>query len=119
MLIATTCDELRPLALSADAASGVASIAFRSDCISSSLASGSRRHDLAQRIVTPMGRDPEGLGVKPRAGSGGAGCAKSANELANAHALVSKIAVLETGMSRSMLKLGERALRDMEVTRPF
>jgi hypothetical protein len=34
--------------------------------------------------------------VKPRAGSGEAGCAKSANELANAHALVSKIAVLET-----------------------
>ncbi len=31
MLIATTCDELRPLALSADAASGVASIDFRSD----------------------------------------------------------------------------------------
>ena len=24
-----------------------------------------------------------------------------------------------TGMSRSMLKLGERALRDMEITRPF
>src|ERR1700680_4962464 len=37
MLIATTCAELRPLALSADAASGVASIDFRSDCISSSL----------------------------------------------------------------------------------
>src|SRR5258708_2905808 len=35
MLIATTCDELRPLALSADAAAGVASIDFRSDCISS------------------------------------------------------------------------------------
>ncbi len=31
MLIATTCDELKPLALSADAASGVASIDFRSD----------------------------------------------------------------------------------------
>src|SRR5260370_41443752 len=26
---------------------------------------------------------------------------------------------LKMGMSRSMLKLGERALRDMEVTRPF
>src|SRR5258706_5244256 len=37
MLIATTCNELRPLALSADAADGVASIDFRSDCISSSL----------------------------------------------------------------------------------
>jgi hypothetical protein len=34
MLIATTRDELRPLALSADAASGVASIEFRSDCTS-------------------------------------------------------------------------------------
>src|SRR5258708_5375375 len=37
MLKATTCDELSPLALSADATSGVASIDFRSDCISSSL----------------------------------------------------------------------------------
>jgi hypothetical protein len=37
MLIATTCAELRPLALSADAAAGVASMDFRSDCISSSL----------------------------------------------------------------------------------
>jgi hypothetical protein len=37
MLIATTCDELRPLALSAAAASGVASIDLRSDCMSSSL----------------------------------------------------------------------------------
>src|SRR5258708_27847691 len=32
--IATTCDELRPLALSADAASGDESISSRSDCIS-------------------------------------------------------------------------------------
>jgi uncharacterized protein (DUF849 family) len=31
MLIATTCDELRPLAFSAAAASGVASMDFRSD----------------------------------------------------------------------------------------
>src|SRR4029077_16421992 len=37
MLIATTWAELRPLALSADAAAGVASMDFRSDCISSSL----------------------------------------------------------------------------------
>src|SRR5258707_3452300 len=37
MPIATTCNELRPLALSADAASGVASIVLRSDCKSSSL----------------------------------------------------------------------------------
>src|SRR3979409_1768443 len=37
MLIATTCDELRPLALSADAASGNASMDFRSDCNFSSL----------------------------------------------------------------------------------
>src|ERR1700684_2465890 len=35
MLMATTCDELRPWALSADAASGVASMDFRSDCMSS------------------------------------------------------------------------------------
>src|SRR3984957_10378527 len=35
MLIATTCDELRPLALSADVAAGVASIDCRSDCKSS------------------------------------------------------------------------------------
>jgi hypothetical protein len=37
MLMATTCDELKPFALSADAASGVASMDFRSDCKSSSL----------------------------------------------------------------------------------
>src|SRR5258708_38404957 len=38
ILKATTCDELRPLALSADATSGVASRDFRRDCLSSSLA---------------------------------------------------------------------------------
>src|SRR6266404_2921124 len=37
MLKATTCDELRPLALSTDATSGAASIDFRRDCLSSSL----------------------------------------------------------------------------------
>src|SRR5467141_2934677 len=37
MLKATTCDGLRPLALSADATSGVASIDFRRDCLSSAL----------------------------------------------------------------------------------
>src|ERR1700722_2292166 len=38
MLIATTCDKLRPLSISADAVPGVASIDFRSDCKSFSLA---------------------------------------------------------------------------------
>ena len=37
MLTATTCEELKPLALSADAVSGVASMDFRSNCNSSSL----------------------------------------------------------------------------------
>ena len=35
MLMATTCDELKPFALSAVAASGVAPMDFRSDCKSS------------------------------------------------------------------------------------
>jgi hypothetical protein len=48
MLMATTCDDLRPLALSADAASGVASIGFRSDCISSSLVCATRSSTFAR-----------------------------------------------------------------------
>jgi hypothetical protein len=58
MLIATTCNELRPLALSADAASGVASIDSRSDCKSSSLVCATTSSTF-ERVVEARASDQE------------------------------------------------------------